>query len=535
MINKSIKQEYMLTAENIDLMSEYIQDFLHGLKMNEENILRIRLSVEEMLLKWQDHFGEECTCILAAGIRLGRPHLTLSVRGEEFDPSEESEEEIENWANRMLAHMGLSPSFSYQKGVNRIQLLLNRKRGNPVITILIAIGLALLFGMLGQFLPRPVITSINDLVLDSVYNAFLGLLTTIAGPMIFLSVVWGIYGIGDLASFGKFGKSMFLQLLLMLVLVTTLVMGVSVPFYSLAFGGDSMSGQGGEGLMQMVIQILPRNMIQPFLDGNSLQIIVIAIAVGVAMLVLGNQARELSKVVDQLNQIIQYLMGQIGKLLPVFVFVILLQRIWSGSLSEMLTAWKLFLGVILFGICMLTAELFSTSVRLKVKIRVLIKKMLPTFLIALTTSSSSAAFSTNLVCCEKKLGISEKITKFGIPLGTVVYMPFSCIMFICVSCYTAKINGIYISPIWLVMAVLIIVILSVALPPVPGGALTSYTILFLQLGLPQEALAVVLTADVLLECFITAGDVASLQLQLLILAHRMGVLDTICLREESYQ
>lgn len=529
---KSTKQEYLLTAENIDQMSEYVQEFLQSLKMEETNILRIRLSMEEMLLKWQDHFGEARPCMMTAGIRLGRPYLTLSLKGEEFDPSEEGEEELENWANRMLASLGLSTTYSYQRGVNRIQLLLNRKSGNPVVSILIAIGLALALGMLGQFLPASVTTTINDLVLDSVYKAFLGLLTTIAGPMIFLSVVWGIYGIGDLDAFGKVGKSMFQQMIFTLVLVSIFVMVISLPYFSLSFSsGGGMASEGGDGLIQMVMQILPSNIVQPFLDGNSLQIIVIAIAVGVAMLVIGNQAKETSRVIEQLNQMVQFIMGQIGKLLPIFVFVILLQRIWSGSLKEMLSAWKMFLAVILFGMVTIALLFVYTCLRMKVKMSVLLKKMFPVYLIALTTSSSSATFSTNMECLEKKLGISDKITKFGLPLGTVVYMQISCVMFIAVSCYTAKVYAVSISPMWLITAVLITVILTIALPPVPGGALTSYTILFLQLGLPQEALALVLTADVLLEAFITAGNVASLQLQLLILAHRMDMLDTDCLRE----
>lgn len=68
MIIGSTKQEYLLTAENIDLMSESIQEFLRSLKMNEKNILWIRLSMEEMLLKWQSHFGEECACLFFASL-----------------------------------------------------------------------------------------------------------------------------------------------------------------------------------------------------------------------------------------------------------------------------------------------------------------------------------------------------------------------------------------------------------------------------------------------------------------------------------
>lgn len=108
MIIGSTKQEYLLTAENIDLMSESIQEFLRSLKMNEKNILWIRLSMEEMLLKWRSHFGEECACHLATGSRLGRPYLTLTLAGEEFDPSEGGEDEMDNWSERLLANLGLS-------------------------------------------------------------------------------------------------------------------------------------------------------------------------------------------------------------------------------------------------------------------------------------------------------------------------------------------------------------------------------------------------------------------------------------------
>ena len=95
-IQKS-QQEYLLSAENIDCISEYIQNFLQKLKMNDKNLQRIRLSMEEILLKWRDFFGQECPCVLTVGTRMGRPYLMLSLKGEEFDPVEEGEEEFENW------------------------------------------------------------------------------------------------------------------------------------------------------------------------------------------------------------------------------------------------------------------------------------------------------------------------------------------------------------------------------------------------------------------------------------------------------
>ena len=527
------RQEYLLSAENIDYISEYIQNFLQKLKMNEKNIQRIRLSMEEILLKWRDHFGQECPCVLTVGTRMGRPYLMLSMKGEVYDPLEEEEEEFENWGNRMLANMGLSPTYSYQKGINQICIRLKKQKRNPIFNIIIAITLALFFGIVGKLMPETVISYINDVVLTSLYNGFLGLLATITGPMILLSVICGIYGIGDVATLGKIGKSMFLQFTGVMTFITAFFMLGAIPFFSVSMGENSAGGQGMDGLMQMVMQILPDNILKPFLSGNSLQIIVIAIALGIAMLVLGNQAKEIAKATEQLNLMIQFLMEQIGKLLPAFIFIILLQKIWTDSILDVIHAWKLFLSVFIMGTLTLLVMFIYTSFRLKVKAKILVKKMLPAFLIALTTSSSSASFGTNISSCEKKMGISEKITKFGIPLGTVIFMPISCITFISVAWYVAESYCVKISFFWIVIAIMIIVILSIALPPIPGGALTSYTILLLQLGLPQEALAVILTIDVLLECFITAGHVAALQMQLLLLANRMKLLDVEILRKEE--
>lgn len=532
---ENIKKDYVLSAVDIDKMSTEIKQFLQLLNIEKRNILRIHLSLEHALLKWQEHFGAECACTLEAGVRLGRPYLSLSVQGDVLNPFDETEDELENLGNRLLTEMGLSPEFSYQKEKNKVQLRLKKQKKNPVRQVLYAIVLAVVVGVAGKLLPEQVITYINEVILTSIFNSFLGLLCTIAGPMIFISVICGIYSIGDMTTFGKIGKSMFSQFTLVLLAVTTIVLALALPFFNVALRSGSISGENeaGSNLLQMVLDILPGNIVEPFLSGNSLQIMVIGLGVGIGMLVLGNRAKEIAKGTEQLNLIIQFLMEQIGKLLPLFIFIIIAQRILTDSIQDILNSWKLAVSIICLGLLTIAAVLLFVAIRLKVSVKILLKKMLPAYLIALTTVSSSAAFSTNLMCLEKRMGISEKITKFGLPLGTVVFMPMSCVTMVCVILYTAETASVEISFPWLLMAILVIVVISIALPPIPGGALTCYTILFSQLGLPQESLAIILTMDVLLDCFITAGNVASIQLQLLLLSDRMQLLNKECLRTDD--
>lgn len=63
----------------------------------------------------------------------------------------------------------------------------------------------------------------------------------------------------------------------------------------------------------------------------------------------------------------------------------------------------------------------------------------------------------------------------------------------------AETYGVAITPIWMLTVFIISVILAIAAPPVPGAALTCYTILFMQLGIPTEAIAVVIALNVILE------------------------------------
>lgn len=90
-------------------------------------------------------------------------------------------------------------------------------------------------------------------------------------------------------------------------------------------------------------------------------------------------------------------------------------------------------------------------------------------------------------CCEKDLGIDKRIVNFGVPLGRVIFMPGVSVMFLAVGFCMAEIYGVTVSPVWLATAFLIAIVLAVAAPPIPGGALTCYTILFVQLKIPMES------------------------------------------------
>ena len=110
------------------------------------------------------------------------------------------------------------------------------------------------------------------------------------------------------------------------------------------------------------------------------------------------------------------------------------------------------------------------------------------------------------------------------PPGTAIYFILICI-------YMAEVYMIECSPVWFLLAIFTVGVLAIASPPIPGGTLTCYTIIFAQLGLPAEGLAIALALDVLFDFVATSMNMFCLQLELLIQAKKMGMLNEMILQK----
>jgi len=95
----------------------------------------------------------------------------------------------------------------------------------------------------------------------------------------------------------------------------------------------------------------------------------------------------------------------------------------------------------------------------------------------------------------------------------------------------AREYSVTITPFWIVTAVFVCGILAIATPPIPGGALSILTVMFLQLGIPAEALAVAISIDLITDYIVTAGDITCLQEELILSAGKMGQLNQETLKK----
>lgn len=517
-----------LNSETIDAAVEAAEGFLSGAGVDRKDILRIRLAMEETLLNYQEALGPEPVFSMKCVKRLGRLRVELCFPGRQLDPFAVEEEEESEILRGILAGMGIAPVWQYKNGANLVLFTPRKRKPSQLRSLIAAVVLAAAGGGLCSLLPEGARDLLANQLAAPAFSTFMGLLTAVAGPMIFLSVVWGIYSIGDTATLSKIGKRMITRFLLMSFLLTLLAEAVMVPFFPLAAGGESSFDLSQ--LMGMVLAIVPGNFFTPFTEGNPLQIIFVAVLIGLALLILGSKVSAVSGLIEQANLIIQLIMEAVSGLVPIFVFASLFSMIVNGSFSALLRSYKLFPLMLLGQGLAMGLYIVLVCARKRVRPAVLLKKLAPTFLIGLSTASSAAAFSTNVECCEKRLGVDRQLVNFGVPLGQVVFMPGAACTFLAAGLCMAEIYGVTVSPAWLVSALLITVVLAIAAPPVPGGALTCYTMLFLQLDIPAEAIAVTIALNIVLDFFGTAVNLFCLQTELVELAGSLGRLDEDVLR-----
>ena len=527
---ETIKKNYKLTEETCDETAELVTDFCNKTGADSKDVLRYRLSVEECLLHWMDNGLRGTSFELQMGKLLREPYIQLEIGGAALNPYSEDDENYGRYAKSVLVGLGLDPEYSYTNGRNRVIYRVKKKPLGQLAQLCLVIAAAAAIGFAGMYVfPESVRAGMLTSVIEPLYNTFFNILGCIAGPMIFLSVAWGVYGVGDAATFGRIGKSMMLRFV-GLVMLASACSAVFFPVLGPPLSRDTVAEGQFASVSELILGIFPSTIVEPFESGNTLQIILLGIVIGIALLYLGRQTSSVARAIEQVNILVQFLMEIISRLVPFVIFLIIINMIWSGSLSVMTTVWKLLLA--LAAAFAAAAVLFTmyTAARRKVNPILLVKKSIPTVIIAFTTASSAAAFGSNVTTCEKQFGIDQSLIRFGIPLGMVMHKPIAAIYNTLLMFFFADRFGVSCSAEWICVAVFISAIVAIATPPIPGGGAIAYSVLFSQMGIPGEALAIALAMDLIMDFVITAHEMYVLPLAMINISSGLGLIDADTLR-----
>lgn len=525
--------QMLLGRADIDTAAGRIERFLTEEGIARRDVLRLRLTMEELLLRIRDARGRNTPCVLALGKRLGRVHIQLRYPGAAYDPTViYRENDGEAWSEQLLIGIGVVPAWSWRRGVNRLALTPPGRPRPGFIGSALAIALALLLGFAAGTSDAAWADVLTALVLTPLFDLFFNTVGTFVGLTLFFSVVCGVCGIGETSAFERVGR-----------VVTGRCIGATLLwsaagcvlfarfFFSLRFGEPTpdTGAYGGALVTSFLCGIVPADPISPFQNRNYTQILFLAFLCGTALLTLGEQGGRVRDWASQCNAMLLAILERVSSLLPLFVFAALLRQLLNGSLPRPLTIWKPLAAFGFGSAVMLSAKLLAASLALKVSPGKLIKLLWPSYLLALTTSSSSSAFGLSMDTCERELGISHKLVLVGLSVDSVLCAPSDTLCFAVIALYLAELNRVPVSVGWLCALVLLNAAVCLALPPIPGAYLMCAGILLTQLGIPPEGLGVIAALNAVFDAFGTANQNAYVQLELALQAKRLKLLNEAAL------
>ncbi len=492
---------------------------------------KFNIGLEEHLIACQKCYGDDAIVTLKIRKEFGQIKVYIYNHGPSINPLDQDTLPDEgNFTEELLRRIGVSTKYEYNSrngGYNILSFFAEKKplKNKTIISILVAIALAFLMSFIMTRHPENVSDFIYNSVTLPFFNKLTAIMTTVSAWLVLFSVITGIGGIGDTSSVGKMGKTVLGE------------MGISYGIEGILFGiiaglvyfnASATSGEGENPLSQiinLVLDIIPNNMVQPFVDDNSLQVIIIAIFVGFTILELGKRLDLIPKICFELSELSNRMMLIICKLLPVLVFLGMFNMLISGELSKVASVWKMV--VLFFGICFIFV--IGLSLRAHritgIPISQMIKKQKDPFFITLTTSSQVAAMPENLRVFKEKLGIDSDFANFALPLCVVTFMPCGAVFLGLVGLSLSSIAGISIDLSLIIKVVVVSIIVAIAAPPIPGSAFAVMPIIFAACSVPSSMYPLAVVLGTVIGYLLPAFNCYCLQVKILISAYKLNLID----------
>ena len=389
--------------------------------------------------------------------------------------------------------------------------------------IFIALVLGVLFGL---YLKEYV-----DYV-EWIGEVFLRGLKMIIVPIILTSIISAIANIGSAGNIGRLGLKTIIYYLTTstLAILTGLIL---VNIIKPGAGADlGLSGEV-EGLLleekslgQIFIEMIPVNVFKAIVEGKMLSIILFAFLFGFVITQINNKPREM--LTDFFNASFEAMMKLtmiIIKLAPLGIFGIIAGVVaQSENLAELALRMGEYMITVIAGLsihCFITLPLIQLLLA-KVNPLKHFQAVSTPLLTAFSTSSTMATLPLTLDAVEHNDGVSRKITGFTLPLGATVNMDGTALYECVAAVFIAQAYGLDLSLIQQVLVVITALLASIGAAGVPMAGMVMMTIILSAIGLPLEAIGLIISVDRILDMFRTATNVWSDTTGALVVAQTEG-------------
>lgn len=514
-------------AEGLD----FIEETLKAYKVKPKFIKESMLLSEESMVRLIDNAPVDGTIHIHIKKKRGLASITLSAPGTDMtgatitdlgvnmdDVGRGNESEI-----RSILMKAYEDKMRYaRKGkYNFITVTVGMPEKVFAVKTLIALGVALVTGAILQFaLSDAAKTALDSYFFSPIEQIFINLLMLVAAPTVFFSIMVSVANYSSFSDPGRVSVKTFVGYALTsiaAVLVGILVFNTFKPGLDgqllpiITDSGHDLSAQSTD-FIQTIVNIVPSNIIDPFRNVDTLQLIFLALICGVALGRIGDYSKTLRNMVEALNTLFTKIVSLLMNVIPFIAFVATVSLMLSVGRGIAISVAEL-LGVVIVGIAvMMLIYCILVLVIGRVSPFVFLKKYFPLMKETFILGSGLSALPKTMRCCKNSLGISPKVYSFSIPFGASFNMDGNCVYLTVAGLFIARLCGIEFSSSQILPLVFTVLILSIGAPITPGTTIICLTIILNQMGVSLTAVSVLFGINAVIEMFLgmsnTTGDVA---------------------------
>jgi Na+/H+-dicarboxylate symporter len=397
--------------------------------------------------------------------------------------------------------------------------------------ILIAIVLAAVVGSVVKHFTidgvAPALLGVSYVsMFDYVGSIFLNALKMIIVPLITSSIIVGVAGIGSGGNIGAlgwrtllfYGATTFFAILIGLLVINTIapgyvdgepageILALDAPATDIS---AKIEGKGAGDVAEVFKRMVPPNIVKAAAEGQMLGMIFFALLFGYFMTHLQHDyAEPLFKFWNGVFHVMMKMTELIMKFAPIGVFGLI-----AGVVAE--TGFAAARPLAVFAFAVIAALLIHSLVTLPVLLRFIgrvkpyttLRFMSPALLTAFSTSSSSATLPVTMDTLEEKVGVSNDVSAFVLPLGATVNMNGTALYECAAAMFLAQAYGLELSLGVQFTIVIIALLTSIGVAGVPSASLVAIAIILNAVGLPVEAIGVLMVFDRVLDMCRTSVNI----------------------------
>jgi len=380
-----------------------------------------------------------------------------------------------------------------------------------------------------------------DGILYFVGNLFLNAIWMVVIPLIFVSLVVGVTSVTDPKKVGRIGGKLAgiylfstfpaIGAAMLFGMVLNPAAGVTEESIA-AFQVEPTIGTPPE-IWDVLLGIVPRNPFAALSSGQTLQVIFIAIAIGLAIMAVGEAAKPVKELFVSLNEVVMKITEVVMKFAPYGVFA-LLARTFSILGIEAIMALFGFVGVVWLALAFHTVFIYGGALKLfvgkdphtgkSINLGKLFKKASPALAFGFSSASSAATLPVTMRCA-RNLGFSREMSSITFPMGVTLNMDGTAIFQGVAAVFLANFLGIQLSPGDILTILITATLATLGAAGVPGAGMIMLSMVLVSVGIPIGAVAFIFGIDRIVDMPRTAINVFGDFIYGLIVGKQEGMID----------